>query len=122
MDLKERYKHLKKNPEFRLTCDEVALNNKKPPNDEEDKEKNNKTHQKNRSKHHLEEKLKTFSTNLNNLKTNNDGFHKSLDLVNGLIKGLDLKIQKIREMKEVSPRMLSSLKMDGDVEIVNESS
>lgn len=117
---------MKKNPEFRLTHDEVTIIPKKASNDE-DKDKLNKNSQKLKSKHHLEEKLKNFSTNLNNLKSNNDGFHKSLDLVNGLIKGLDLKIQKIREMKEVSPRVLSNARINEETgsikedEIVDES-
>ena len=114
-DLKERYKNLKKNPEFRLTCDEIALNNK--TKDDVKKETEKKT-EKMKSKHHLEEKLKTFSANLSHLKSNNDGFHKSLDLVNGLIKGLDLKIQKIRELKEVSPRV--TLCSQGDTSPINE--
>ncbi len=114
-DLKERYKKLKKNPEFRLTCNEIALNGK--INFDEKKETDKKT-EKMKSKHHLEEKLKTFSANLSHLKSNNDGFHKSLDLVNGLIKGLDLKIQKIRELKEVSPRI--TLCRQGDTSPINE--
>lgn len=103
-DLKERYKLLKKNPEFRLTIDEIGIKK-----DIGKLAETTNKQEKMKSKHHLEEKLKTFSANLSHLKSNNDGFHKSLDLVNGLIKGLDLKIQKIRELKEVSPKMLSSL-------------
>ena len=106
IDLKERYKNLKKNPEYRMTCDEIEIKERATNIDKLQKNNNS---DKLKSKHHLEEKLKTFSANLSHLKSNNDGFHKSLDLVNGLIKGLDLKIQKIREMKETSPRMIAQL-------------
>jgi len=106
IELKERYKNLKKKPEFRLTCDDVK-NGILVQAEQSSGDKTIKN-EKMKSKQHLEEKLKNFSANLNHLKSNNDGFHKSLDLVNGLIKGLDMKIQKIREMKEVTPKMLSS--------------
>ena len=110
-ELKERYKSLKKNPEFRLTCDDIK--NPTPGTADKLSEKTGKN-EKLKSKQHLEEKLKNFSANLSHLKSNNDGFHKSLDLVNGLIKGLDMKIQKIREMKETSPNsMLYSQRMEG---------
>ena len=102
-ELKERYKSLKKNPEFRMTCDDIK--NATPGTADKMSDKSGKN-EKLKSKQHLEEKLKNFSANLNHLKSNNDGFHKSLDLVNGLIKGLDMKIQKIREMKETSPNSM----------------
>lgn len=103
-ELKERYKSLKKNPEFRMTCDDIK-NAATPGTADKLSDKSGKN-EKLKSKQHLEEKLKNFSANLNHLKSNNDGFHKSLDLVNGLIKGLDMKIQKIREMKETSPNSM----------------
>ena len=47
----------------------------------------------------LEEKVKSFNTNINCFKLNNLGFSKSLFLVNGLIHDLDEKINKIRLSK-----------------------
>lgn len=109
LETKEKYRKLKMQPEFRLTCDEEGAHKILSAN----KTAIIKDHNK-KSKHHLEEKLKNVNANLSHLKNNNDGFHKSLDLVTGLIKGLDAKIQKIRELKESSPRMTISEMLDSD--------
>ena len=47
----------------------------------------------------LENKLKTYNNNINDMQVNNKGFNKSLQIVNTLIKDLDDKIQKIKEHK-----------------------
>lgn len=100
LETKDKYKKMKRMPDFRMTCDEEKMK-KLSGNNTSALLKNIK----NKSKLHLEEKVKNFTANLSHLKKDNDGFHKSLDLVNGLIKGLDSKIQKIREFKEGNPKL-----------------
>lgn len=101
LETKDKYKKLRKMPDFRMTCDEEKTQKLTSGNNTSAFLKNIK----NKSKFHLEEKVKNFTANLSHLKKDNDGFHKSLDLVNGLIKGLDSKIQKIREFKEGNPKL-----------------
>lgn len=50
-------------------------------------------------KRDLEEKLKSYASNIRSLKMNNIGFSKSLILVSTLIKDLDDKMNKIRSIK-----------------------
>jgi hypothetical protein len=101
LETKDKYKKLRKMPDFRMTIDEEKSKKMINANNSSTFLKNIK----NKSRFHLEEKVRNFTANLSHLKKDNDGFHKSLDLVNGLIKGLDSKIQKIREFKEGNPRL-----------------
>lgn len=47
----------------------------------------------------LEEKMRNYTSNIKSLKMNTLGFSKSLVLVTGLIKDLDEKMHKIRNLK-----------------------
>lgn len=47
----------------------------------------------------LEEKMKNYTSNIKSLKMNTIGFSKSLVLVTGLIKDLDEKMHRIRNLK-----------------------